>query len=261
MMEKQFIYRSLPQAQQGSTLIVVMILLLAVTIIGTMAVRQGVLSLGVATNSQAQQLLMQNSDAAFFNVEQESNLIQSLTASGMFGYMNGATNKDKELVFCFRGDQEKFFDINKASIMEWLSGTAPVNNTLGTDGYCDARPSATNFFTSGRKATMTQVAVKFSTQTNSDPFFGAVLGTDDEQVKLERSKPVKVFAVSVMPTLTKADPDAINNCFKSKMNEVTIPSGVSAAAGATQSVTACLSSLNVPFVSHVTEYVIAQDFV
>ena len=48
-----------------ATLIVVMILLLAITIIGTMAIRQGLVSLGVATNSQAQQLLMQNSDAAF----------------------------------------------------------------------------------------------------------------------------------------------------------------------------------------------------
>ena len=85
---------SSPQQQQGAALIVVMILLLAVTIIGTMAVRQGLVSLGVATNSQAQQLLMQNSDAAFFNVEKESNLIQSLSASGMFGYIDGAANKD-----------------------------------------------------------------------------------------------------------------------------------------------------------------------
>ena len=119
---------SSPQQQQGAALIVVMILLLAVTIIGTMAVRQGLVSLGVATNSQAQQLLMQNSDAAFFNVEKESNLIQSLSASGMFGYIDGAANKDKELIFCFRGDQTNFFDITKASLMEWVApATAPAH--------------------------------------------------------------------------------------------------------------------------------------
>ena len=264
MMKTQHIYRSLPQVQQGSTLIVVLILLLAVTIIGTMAVRQGLVSLGVATNSQAQQLLMQNSDAAFFNVEQENNLIQSLTASGMFGYIDGAANKDKELVFCFRGDQSSFFDITKASLMEWVApATAPQNNSLGTDGYCDASPSATNFFTSGRKATMTQVAVKFSTQSNNDPFYGAILGTDEESIKLQRSKLVKVFAVSVMPTLSaSASATQINTCFRTKMNEVTKPDSVtSPATGATESVTQCLSKLNVPFASHVTEYVIAQDFV
>ena len=261
-MKKMAIYHVSRYGQQGATLIVVMILLLAITIIGTMAIRQGLVSLGVATNSQAQQLLMQNSDAAFFNVEKESNLIQALSASGMFGYIDGATNKDKELVFCFRGDQSNFFDITKASLMEWVSGTEPKNDSLGKDGYCDARPSSTNnFFTSGRRATMTQVAVKFSTQTNNDPFFGAVLGTDDEQVKLKNSKPVKVFAVSVMPTLTQTDPDAITSCFNSHMNEVTIPDGVTAVTGADLSVTQCLTNLNVPFVSHVTEYAITQDFV
>lgn len=250
------------QKQQGATLIVVMILLVVITVIGTLAVRQGMVSLGIATNSQAQQLLMQNSDAAFFNVEKTDNIIQSLSASGMFGYIDGATNKDKELVFCFRGDQSNFFDITRASIMEWNApDTKPKNDSLGKDGYCDARPSGINFFTSGRKATITQVAVKFSTQANSDPFYGAILGTDDEQVKLERSRPVKVFTISVMPTFTQADPEKINECFSEKMNEVTIPNGVTPATGAGQSVAQCLTELNVPFSSHVTEYVIAQDFV
>lgn len=108
---------------------------------------------------------------------------------------------------------------------------------------------------------MTQVAVKFSSDATNDPFYGAILGTDDENVKLERSRPVKVFAVSVMPTLTKADPDKINDCFSNHMNEVTVPSGVTPATGLDQSVTQCLTNLNLPFVSYVTEYVIAQDFV
>ena len=148
--------------------------------------------------------------------------------------------------------------------MEWVApATAPANNSLGTAGYCNATPGTTNFFTSGRKAVMTQVAVKFSTQVNNDPFYGSIRGTDDENIKLQRSKPVKVFAVSVMPTLSSnATAAQINTCFNSRMNEVSKPDSVtSPAAGATQSVTQCLSNLNVPFVSHVTEYVIAQDFV
>ncbi len=247
--------------QLGAALIVVLVLLVAITAIGIVAVRQGIVGLNIATNSQAQQLLIQNSDAAFFNVEQEDNLIQSLSSSGMFGYINGAVNQDKELVFCYRGAEAAFFDINRASIMEWNDGnTTPTNDALGTDGYCDAKTTGSNFFTSGRKAVMTQVAVKFSTVQNNDPFYGRVMGTDEEQVKLERSKPVKIFAVSIMPTLTNADPDKINTCLNAHMNEVTIPAGVTPATGAAKSVTQCLSDLNVPFSTYVTEYVLAQDF-
>jgi Tfp pilus assembly protein PilX len=97
-------------SQRGASLIVVMVMLLVITIIGTIAVRQSLVSLNIATNGQAQQLLMQNSDAAFYNVE-KVNLVQSLTASGMFGYINGAVNKDKEMVFCFRGAESDFLTL------------------------------------------------------------------------------------------------------------------------------------------------------
>lgn len=249
--------------QRGATLIVVLVMLVVITVIGTLAVKQGLVSLNVATNSQAQQLLMQNSDAAFFNVEREANLIQSLSSSGMFGYINGAVNKDKELVFCFMGEEADFFDINRASLMVWESGSAPINNTLGNDGYCSVAATTSNFFTSGRRAVMTQIAVKFSSQSDNDPFYGMQYGTDEKGVKFEKNKPVKVFAVSIMPTLTTANAADIDTCLNSRMNEVTIPSGVTVATDSEfrQSVTDCLAGLNIPFTSHVTEYMIAQDFV
>lgn len=256
-------------SQRGATLIVVMIMLVVITIIGTLAIKQGLISLNIATNSQAQQLLMQNSDAAFFNVEREGNLIQSLTASGMFGYINGAVNKDKEMVFCFRGAEANFFDINRASLMVWESSKpTPTNDALGTDGYCSVAATTGNFFTSGRRAVMTQVSVKFSTQFDNDPFYGMQYGTDEKGVKFEKNKPVKVFAVSIMPTLTKKSASAIDACLNSHMSEVTIPSGITPSKDkdadgvmVVDSVTDCLSRLNVPFTTQVTEYMIAQDFI
>jgi hypothetical protein len=254
--------------QRGATLIVVLVMLVVITLIGTLAVKQGLVSLNVATNSQAQQLLMQNSDAAFFNVEREANLIQSLSSSGMFGYINGAVNKDKELVFCFMGEEADFFDINRASLMVWESGSAPINNTLGNDGYCSVAATTSNFFTSGRRAVMTQIAVKFSSQSDNDPFYGMQYGTDEKGVKFEKNKPVKVFAVSIMPTLTTAKAADIDACLNSHMSEVTIPSGVTPSTvqdangvRVDDSVTDCLAKLNIPFTSQVTEYMIAQDFV
>ena len=248
--------------QRGVTLIVVLMLLVAITLIGVLAIRQGLVGLNIATNSQAQQLLIQNSDAAFFNVEKEDNLVQSLASNGMFGYIRGAANQDKELVFCFRGEKADFFDISRASLMEWGEGkTSPTNNALGTDGYCSVSAATGNFFTSGRKAVMTQISVKFSSQQNADPFFGSIIGTDDKEVKLERSKPLKIFAVSIMPTLAHTDSAKIDACLNSHMSELTIPVGVSAESGMDKSVTQCLSELNVPFSTYVTEYVLAQDFI
>lgn len=251
-------------SQRGAALIVVMVMLLVIMIIGTIAVRQSLVSLNIATNGQAQQLLMQNSDAAFYNVEKEANLVQSLTASGMFGYINGAANKDKELVFCFRGAETDFFDINRASIIFWEDAkTEPTNDSLGKDGYCNVKATSGNFFTSGRKAVMTQVSVKFSSQLENDPFYATQHGTDEHGVKFEKNKPVKVFAVSIMPTFSKTSVDDIDACLSGRMSEVTIPTGTTVAANSEyrDSITDCLAQKNIPFTTNVTEYLIAQDFV
>lgn len=53
--------------QGGSALIVVLIFLVAIMIIGTIAIRKGLINLNIATNSQVQQLILQNSDASFFS--------------------------------------------------------------------------------------------------------------------------------------------------------------------------------------------------
>lgn len=249
--------------QTGATLIVVLIMLVAITIIGTLAVRQSMVTLGVATNSQAQQLMMQNADAVYFNVEDGENLVQALTTMGMFGYIDGAANKDKELVFCFLGDQADFFDITRASLIFWEQGkSAPTNDALGMDGYCEVGSDSANYYTSGRRAVMTQVAVKMTSAAETDAFYGQVLGSDNGVVKFVNSKPVSVYAISIMPTLSSETNANINTCLNSRMNEVTIPANTTVASNSVnrQSVTDCLSSRNIPFNSFEQDYFIAQDF-
>ncbi|WP_151961563.1 pilus assembly PilX family protein [Acinetobacter bereziniae] len=249
--------------QQGATLIVVLIFLVAITVIGTLAIRQSMIALNIATNAQVQQLLTQNSDAVFFQTEKPSNLGISLTGVGMLGYINNKVDKDKELVFCYRGDQISFFDISRASIMQWKEGAlAPTNNDLGTDGYCDATIQDTNWFTSGRRAVLTQVSVKFPSKNAGGPFSNRVSGTDGQVSKFEDSKPVKIFAVSIMPSISSASRTDINNCLRSKMNDVTIPVDISPTTvldDNKQDITACLKDLNVPFTTQVSEYVLAQE--
>ena len=252
--------------QTGATLILVLIFLVAMTIIGTLAIRQSMVSLSIATNSQVQQLLTQNSDAALYKAENPSDLAYSLSPAGLFGYINNAKDKNKELVFCFRGDQTQFFSISQASLMQWKEGSNGLtNNSLGTRGYCDTSAnSTTNWFTSGRRAVLTQVSVKFPTDTSLDnPFYDRARGSDSQKGQIEEAKRVKIFAVSIMPSLSKASRADINNCLTGRMNQVTVPEDKDPStltADQKIDITACLAGLNVPFTTQVSEYTITQDF-
>ena len=235
--------------QHGSTLIVVLVLLLAITIIGTLAIRQSMVSLNIATNSQAQQLMIQNSDAATFNVENVNNLMRSLAADGMFGFIEGTENKGKELVFCFRGSRAQFFTLSQASMVYINDSGNVVNTDQGVNGFCRTGANNANFFTSERRAVMTQVSVSFPNVPSDTPFEFSVRGTDLEKAKIKDAKRVVVNTTSLMPALATADTDDIDECLNSHTSN-----------SATNSVTNCLADLNVPFTTHVTEYALSQAF-
>jgi Tfp pilus assembly protein PilE len=92
--------------QAGNTLIFVLIILLLITIIGTWAIRGAITSLNITTNAQAQALLVQNSDAVFFQLESYADdavkIAKLQLDNGMIGYVNKPENKGKELVYCLR---------------------------------------------------------------------------------------------------------------------------------------------------------------
>ncbi|PVZ89459.1 pilus assembly protein PilX [Serratia sp. S1B] len=241
-------------SQQGATLIVVLIILLFMTIIGTLAIRQSLVSLNIATNGQAQQLMLQSSDAAIFQVEDPTQLTRYGYSDSLLGYPSKTENIGKEIVFCYRGTQSSFFDFSKISVMEWLDGdTAPTGTTLGSQGYCSVG-SSSNDFTSGRQAVMTQVTIQFVNSESSRPFENALLGTDTQTTKLPENQKAIIHAVSLMPTLSSASDDSINTCLSKRMSNPVAPSGVVATGTATQTVSQCLAALNVPFTTQVTDY-------
>ncbi|NNH38060.1 pilus assembly PilX family protein [Acinetobacter terrae] len=255
-------------SQRGATLIVVLILLVMVTVIGTLAIRQSVMSLNIATNAQVQQLLTQNSDSALLRIEDQNNVVRNLARDGMFGYIRGVANKNKELVFCYRADQAKsnFFKIQRASIVEWRPGdNAPRKINIGTEeGFCKSSDTSANFFTSGRKAVMTQVSVKFSSIPSEKPFQHSTRGTYSKSAKIEETEKVNVYSVSLMPNLSSASASEIDNCLSLRMNEVSEPETETVVTGITpasrQSLTACLTGLSIPFTTQVSEYTIVQAF-
>lgn len=242
--------------QLGATLIVVLVLLVIVTLLGTMAIRQSLTSLNIATNSQAQSLLIQSSDTVFFRTEDTTQLARNMLAQGMFGYIKEDINKGKELVFCFRPKvNSTFFDISKASVIKWVSGTAPNNSELGTDGYC--KVDVANDFTSNRQAVVTQVTVK-AADNSSTPFQFTQRGTDTDTAKINELDRIIVYATSVIPGLSSSNASAINACFSDHMAEPIVPAGVTAATQADDSITDCLARLNVPYNTQVSEYNLMQ---
>ncbi len=116
--------------QQGATLITVLIILVLVTVLGTIAVKTGILGLKIATNSQVNALLLENSDAALFNVENPDDVARQLALDGMFAYFNSAANADDELVFCYRASESSFFSLSRSLMLFILlparSGILPV---------------------------------------------------------------------------------------------------------------------------------------
>ncbi|WP_436659927.1 PilX N-terminal domain-containing pilus assembly protein [Acinetobacter sp. P1(2025)] len=250
--------------QTGATLIVVLILLLVLTVVGTLAIRGSLTALNIATNSQVQQLLLQNSDAAIFNVENPTLIERNNAYDGLFGLVKADANKGKELVFCYRGAATSFYNISRASFMQWVSGTSPNNAELGLDGYCKL-DNSTNFFTSGRKAVMTQVSIKVNVNSNNlvgveQAFQHMQRGTDPEAAKIDESEKILVIATSIVPSMSSASDEDINACFSNHMNQVVIPSGVTPATGMSKSVSECLHDLGVPVNTQVTEYNLTQAF-
>nr|WP_174506821.1 pilus assembly protein PilX [Acinetobacter sp. Marseille-Q1620] len=237
--------------QKGATLIIVMILLIIITGIGTLAIRESLTSLNIATNSQATQLMLQNSDSVLFQIEKiaEEGIDVQMMKNGMFGYIDGDSNKGNELVFCYKGNESTFFNLDRASISK-LDALGNFNNTsLGTEGYCKV-DKANNFFTSGRRAVMTQISIVYPDSGSVIAFADYPRGSDFETFGGKKPELVVVNAISIMPALTTASDNNINNCFSNFLSNSKY-----------SNVSSCLAELNVPYRNFVTEYALGSAFI
>lgn len=192
--------------QKGSTLIIVLIVLLLVTIIGTVAVKTSILGLGLATNDQVNVLLLENSDSALFNLENPQAVSRQLASDGVYGFFNSG-NSDVELVYCYRQNQTKFFSMDLASTINengaWTKS--------GTRGYCS---NSAGSYSSVRNAVITQVYVRKSQNTVA-PLSNFPKGTSAGSTGLPVVKnTVSVTVISVLPRFTSITDAQLNGCFK-----------------------------------------------
>ena len=237
-------------AQKGSVLIVVLIMLVLLTLVGTWAIQGSINSLRIATNVQAQNLLKQTSDSVFFTLENKTDDELSFTkmriGDGILNYTLRPENKGKELVFCIRGETTDNFEGSRlASVVYWNGAT--INNTeMGKNGFCQV--NRLTDFLSGRNAVMTQVTVRAA--TNDQDWQHMLEGDDKETSKSTGIQKVAITATSILPNLSDATSSDVNSCLTN------YTSFVDDALKTNKTVTDCLSEKNVPYSTQQMEYTI-----
>ncbi|MGQ4611596.1 pilus assembly PilX family protein [Acinetobacter junii] len=237
-------------AQKGSVLIVVLIMLVLLTLVGTWAIQGSINSLRIATNVQAQNLLKQTSDSVFFTLENKTDDELSFTkmriGDGMLNYTLRPENKGKELVFCIRGETTDNFEGSRLASVAYWNGTVINNTEMGKNGFCQV--NRLTDFLSGRNAVMTQVTVRAA--TNDQDWEHMLEGDDKETSKSTGIQKVAITATSILPNLSDATSSDVNSCLTN------YTSFVDDALKTNKTVTDCLSEKNVPYSTQQMEYTI-----
>lgn len=263
--------------QQGATLIVVLMLLVAITVIGALAIRSSTTQLRVVTSAQAQQLMIQNSDAALFQLENPTDLERSMALNGMFGFIKAEDDSGKELVFCYKAGDTRFFDLSKASLVNW-DGNTVTNNGLSQLGFCKIDGG---YFSTHRKTVMTQIAIKAADMSEAAAFQHMQTGTDSESAKADPAQLYTVVATTIFPNLSENTnltssqfSSAIKNCFSNHFNAIPETKVTSLEGEITDestedekeaiklaklTVSQCLTDLGVPTHTQVATYSLMQN--
>ncbi len=233
--------------QSGAVLIVVLVMLVLLTLVGTWAIRGSINSLKISTNAQAEALLKQTSDSVFFTLENKTDdelaFANMRIGDGMLNYTLRPENKGKELVFCIRGETaDNFAGSRLASVVYW-EGNTIKNSEMGKNGFC--KVSRLNDFLSGRNAVMTQVTVRAA--SNDRDWEHMMEGDDKESSKSTGIQKVAITATSILPNLSNSSSSDINDCLT---NYTSFEDDVSK----NTTVTDCLSLNNVPYSTQQMEY-------
>ena len=222
-------------AQRGATLITVMIIMVLITLLGLTAMRMGVSSLALATNSQVTNLVFQSSDAGLQAMLKR--ISSDTTVAVATGVLSDAVeNPGKEYLFCL------------------TPKTTPGADTLPfTSGACDV--TVANNFMSARSAVAVQVTVQAK---DLDKALSAQYGTDASAAP-QAGYTVMVYSTAVLPGLGSASNATINGCL-SKTNDESVnrnqpPTPVNMDPTVT-TVTDCLTDAGAVFNSQADERVL-----
>lgn len=236
--------------QQGSTLIIVLVVLLLITIIGTIAMRGSMLGLRLSTSGQISNILIESSDAAIFNLQDPDKVIARMSAQQMYGHFDMPANAQDELVFCYLANESQMYAVNRASIIG--------SSKLGTRGYCRA-----NTFATGRDAVVSQVYLrKISAASSAGNVLnnhtkGSDVGGGSD--KLTNIKTMSATVISIMPTFVNVTDTLVQGCFRRTADSRRVVAGVRESSPYHSTVATCFRGLNVPYNIQYAEYQVGQD--
>ncbi len=247
-------------AERGSALVPVLFVLLIITILGLMAMRQGLVNLNISTNSQVKQLLVESADAP---LNQYSTLDVSVSSNvditTVLGSALDASGAGREFVFCYRSTSTQPLGLlyNANVIQPNTSATAGSNTSTVIDssggGFCD--PTAD--FSSGRKAVVTQVAVlqpTYESTTAAGSFLDRDTGIGGGSVTAAAATKgrVRVMSTSFIPGMATGSistSNASTNCLQGRINDNSDPQ-----YAGLETVTDCLVRNGVPTNTQAQEY-------
>lgn len=184
------------KAEQGATLIVVLLFLVLIMLAGAIAVRQSTTDLKIATSDQINTVLLQSADSAnqkletMVNGSPTSDGYQDVTsATGALGhFLLFEDNKANEFIYCFNPRTQRYLT-NSATVRVPTGGYVDGLN----NGVCDYTDAAD--YTSARQAIMTQMSITVtSPSANAEPFESVVLGKEIED------RTSKKFKFDIRPT-------------------------------------------------------------
>lgn len=251
--------KSIKGSESGAVLIVVLLVLVLITLIGTIAIQRSSTDLKLATASQVNKLTFQSSDAAFNKLEKEDrSLGKGNSVDNIRGYVTrpGKEYVGREVVFCLRPRSNKFFDQTRltekpADGIGYISGKK--------DGFCDVGVAEDYV---GESRTVTQMTFAKTKVNDALPFSleGDKTYTDD-QVSQTGQTPFEcanfeVYATSLIPSLSNATTAKINACLKNVNTDLLKDEceANSSKSKAECSIDACLESLGVPYNTQMQAY-------
>lgn len=244
--------------QNGATLIVVLFILLIITIVGIMAIRVAMVSLGVATNSQVGQLNFQASDTplAWFNN------VDTTTVSDISNVLGAAlkeheSNPGAEYIFCYKPTGTNAFakTVNASLIRAGTGNNATVEEG-GVAGFCDLDSD----FGSNRSAVVTQVAVSIPTDAISDETPGSNLprgmnvseGTSISRNMTSKQR-IRVTSTAILPSYSSASTSTIEgNCLST--GSARISDNLDSNIASRQTLAQCLEANGVPYSTQTQEF-------
>lgn len=246
-------------SQRGATLIAVLLILLLISVLGVMAMRQGLTSLNISTSAQVRQLLLQSADTPL-NTYAIGDYTQkeAVALTTILGAALDDSNKAHEVVFCYRPTTNQPFNSTLfANVIHANPASGSAGNVSIVDdnqgGFCDL----TTDFGSSRNAAVTQVAVTRPLNGGGAGCIGCGLlratstGAGTTFPAGYEIKPVRVISTSFLPAMATGVALATvqSDCLNGRISD---NSDISNADKET--VTDCLAKYGVPAVTQVQDF-------